>query len=70
MLTGAALLVGGGGAAVAAGLIRALLFEVTPYDTRTFLAVAAVLAGVALLATWIPARRAVRVDPSSALRSV
>jgi len=49
-------------------LIRGLLFGVAPTDFRTFIAVAAVLAAVALLATLIPARRAAKVDPLVALR--
>jgi putative ABC transport system permease protein len=49
-------------------LIRTLLFEVTPTDALTFGSVSALLLGVALLACYIPARRATRVDPLSALR--
>jgi ABC-type antimicrobial peptide transport system permease subunit len=59
------------GAAVAAGLTRlmsSLLFGVTPVDAETFGAAAAVLVIAALIASYVPARRAAAVDPVETLR--
>ncbi len=49
-------------------VIQSLLFGVTPTDPTTFLASALLLLAVALLACWLPARRAARLDPMVALR--
>jgi predicted permease len=60
------------GVASALGLSRLLasvLFGVTPHDPFTFAAVPALLVAVALIAVWMPARRATRVDPLVALRA-
>jgi putative ABC transport system permease protein len=69
---GAIALLGVGiGSAGAAGLTRLLtgmLFGVKPTDPATFVSVALSLLAVALLACYIPARRATRVDPMEALR--
>ena len=54
------------------GLTRFLsryLFEVKATDPLTFGAVSLLLLGVALLASWLPARRAAKVDPLVALRT-
>ncbi|HVT40100.1 MAG TPA: ABC transporter permease [Gemmatimonadaceae bacterium] len=59
----------GTGIALAAGRwVRPLLFEESPRDPAVFAFVAIVLLAVAVLASWIPARRAARVDPNQALR--
>jgi putative ABC transport system permease protein len=48
--------------------LSSLLFDVRPTDPVTFVAVSLVLAAVAFLASYIPARRAAKVDPMVALR--
>ena len=50
-------------------LMRSQLFGVSDHDLLTFIAVSLVLVAVALIACWLPARRATRVDPIVALRS-
>ena len=56
-------------AAFAARGLRTLLLDVSPFDPVTFLVVSLLLVGVCLLAAFIPARRATRVDPIVALRA-
>jgi putative ABC transport system permease protein len=56
-----------GGALLLTRLMSNLLFGVSPTDPLTFVVIALLLIGVALLACWIPARRATQVDPLAAL---
>ena len=65
-LTGVGL--GLAGAFVVARFLASLLFGVGTYDPVTFVGVALLLVGVAMAASYIPARRAMRVDPIVALR--
>jgi predicted permease len=67
----AALGMGGGilGSFATAGLLRSMLFGVTSMDVETLVSVAFVLAASALLASYIPARRAASIEPTEALRA-
>ncbi|HEY2377655.1 MAG TPA: ABC transporter permease [Gemmatimonadaceae bacterium] len=67
-LTLIGIVVGLAGAFALTRLMRTLLFGVTPSDPLTFLGIAVLLGAVALLASYLPARRATRVDPVIALR--
>ena len=58
-----------GGALALTRLLKKLLFEVTPTDAPTYAVVSALLLAAALLACWVPARRAARIDPQTALRT-
>jgi putative ABC transport system permease protein len=67
-LAGLGILAGLAGALAFTRLLANLLFDVSPNDPATFIVVAAVLSVTALLAAGIPAWRAARIDPVSALR--
>ncbi|MDX1395803.1 MAG: ABC transporter permease [Gemmatimonadota bacterium] len=66
---GLGLLIGLTGALMAGGVMRGLLYEVAPQDPVTLVAVPVLLLAVVVAACAIPARRATRVSPASALRS-
>jgi putative ABC transport system permease protein len=56
------------GGIAATRLLESLFFNVHAYDPLTYLSVSTLIATVAFLAAWLPARRAMSIDPSSALR--
>jgi putative ABC transport system permease protein len=68
LLTLAGVVLGLAGAFALTRLTASLLFEITPTDPLTYTTVIGLLAAVALLASYIPARRAANVDPMVALR--
>jgi putative ABC transport system permease protein len=61
--------IGIAGALFATRVLATLLYEVRPYDSATYITIGCGLLAVALLASYIPARRAAMVDPSAALRA-
>jgi len=68
-LAAAGLLIGMAGAWAGTRVLSSLLYGVTPHDPWTFLVIAVVMAAVTVLACYLPARRAMRVDPVVALRA-
>ena len=68
LLAGIGVAIGLALAAVGTPLARRLLYNVSPFDPFTFIAVSTFLVSVAFIASFIPARRATRVDPLVALR--
>ena len=68
MLCGLGIVIGMVGALAATRVLRNLLFEITPTDVPTFVGVAATILMAGIAASYIPARRATRVDPLLALR--
>jgi putative ABC transport system permease protein len=69
MLAGAGLLIGLGAAALAARTMRQMLFGIGPFDPVTFTIMAGLLLIIAALASFLPARRATKVDPMVILRN-
>jgi hypothetical protein len=68
MLAFVGCVVGALGVAAVSGLARSILFGIAPHDPLTLGATAAVLLTVVLAASWLPARRAARINPVSAMR--
>ena len=60
---------GGFGVIAVSRLARSILFGIAPQDPITLVTTAAVLIVVVLAASWLPARRAARIDPTTAIRS-
>jgi ABC-type antimicrobial peptide transport system permease subunit len=76
LVVGEGVRVGGIGIAIGVALalwatkwVKPLLYDVSPTEPAIYVTVAAVLLSVAVLASWVPARRATRVDPNVALRA-
>jgi predicted permease len=68
LLTGAGLVAGIIGALALTGFMEKMLFDTKPFDPLTIAAVTVILAAIALLASYLPAQRATRVDPLVTLR--
>lgn len=69
ILLGLGLVLGVAGALLTARLIRGMLFGVEPHDPATLVATASLMAVVGIVACWLPAVRAARVDPIEAIRA-
>jgi putative ABC transport system permease protein len=67
-LAGAGIVIGFLGAAAATRLLTSMLFGVKPSDPLTYVAVVGIVLAAALIASYVPVRRAMRVDPMVALR--
>jgi ABC-type antimicrobial peptide transport system permease subunit len=67
-LTALGVALGAAGAVAATRAMRTMLFDVAPGDPVTLGLVAVAVTAVASLASWLPARRATRIDPVAALR--
>jgi putative ABC transport system permease protein len=68
-LVGLGVVLGTAGAYASSGVIRGLLFGVTPHDPVTFGLVVVTMVVIGLAACWLPASRAARIDPAITLRS-
>jgi ABC-type antimicrobial peptide transport system permease subunit len=68
-LVGIGAAIGLGGALASTRVLQKLLFDLKPSDPITYVAILVLLGAAAIVASWLPARRASRVDPVVALRS-
>ncbi|MEO7082809.1 MAG: ABC transporter permease [Gemmatimonadaceae bacterium] len=68
MLGGIGIAIGLVGALGVTRFLRTMLFGISPFDSASFVAVSTLLAGIAIVASYVPARRAARIDPVEALR--
>ena len=68
-IVGIGVLVGLGAALASVRLLSAFLYGISPHDTLTFVAVPIVIVSIAAIACFVPARRAAKVDPLTALRA-
>jgi putative ABC transport system permease protein len=68
-LTAGGLLLGAAVAAASTRVLTSMLYGVSPGDPLTFAVIALLVAAIALLASYVPARRASRIDPTEALRA-
>jgi ABC-type antimicrobial peptide transport system permease subunit len=69
VIAGIGIVIGLAGAFALTRLMQTQLYSTSPSDPATYVLVAISLATIALLSTYLPARRATKVDPTSALRS-
>jgi predicted lysophospholipase L1 biosynthesis ABC-type transport system permease subunit len=69
LMTGAGVLLGAAGALILTRALQSYLFQVTPTDPLTFVVCAIALSVIALVAGWLPARRASRVEPATVLKA-
>jgi putative ABC transport system permease protein len=69
LLTTTGVVIGLGAAALLTRLMKSLLFGVSPLDPFTYAAIPALLGACAVLASYLPARRAAAIDPAEALRA-
>jgi predicted permease len=68
-LVGVGIVLGLAGAVLGTRVLTSFLFEVSPTDPAVLMVVVGLVAGLSLVATWVPTRRAVRIDPVIALRA-
>jgi putative ABC transport system permease protein len=68
LLVGIGVLVGGGVSIWASRFVATLLYGLKPRDPTTLVGASVVLGSVGMIAGWLPARRASRIDPAEVLR--